>query len=127
MTADPIRTILDHYNIATAFPTAWPTEKDESDDSEPEVPVRSAPPKADRKPKSRYSVLERSGSERRSLVPGSEKTQDGVENLVQRDEADPLGATDSVVRTLRQKGLPVEEDERLRELPCTSTHWWTHS
>ena len=115
MMTDQTRTILNHYNIATPYPTSWPTEKDESDSSENEGPVNSAAKIASRKPKSRYSVLERSGSDRRSLVPGSQKTRDGVENLVQKDEPDPLGATDSVVRALRQKGLPVEEDQRLRE------------
>ena len=48
-------------------------------------------------------------------MPGTEKTGDGVENLVQKDEPDPLGGRDSVVRILRHKGLPVEDDQRLRE------------
>ena len=39
---------------------------------------------------------------------------DGLENLVQRDEPDPLGSTQSVVRILRQQGLPIQEDTRLR-------------
>ncbi|MCJ1313910.1 hypothetical protein MMC25_007590 [Agyrium rufum] len=105
--------ILNHYNIASLFPTEWPAEKDESEDSGAErekLPTKLAY----RKSKSRYTVLERSASDRRSLVPNSEKTRDGVENLVQRDEADPLGATDSVVRALKQRGLPVDEDQRLR-------------
>ena len=105
--------ILNHYNIAEPYPTEWPAEKD-SDVSEDEKPTRIAPRLAHRKSRSRYSALEPGRSDRRSLVPGSEKTRDGVENLVQRDEADPLGATDSVVRVLRQKGLPVDNDTRLR-------------
>ena len=108
-------TILNHYNIGTLYPTAWPEEKDESDLSENEKPDRQVTHLAHKHSKSRYSALERSGSDRRSLVPGSEKTGDGVENLVQKDEPDPLGGPESVVRLLRRKGLPVEEDQRLRK------------
>ncbi|KAK4690826.1 exocyst complex component 2, partial [Lecanoromycetidae sp. Uapishka_2] len=106
-------TILNHYNLANPYPTSWPAEKDESDASEDERPAASLSRQAVRRSKSRYSALERSESDRRSLVPGSQKLHDGQENLVQTDEPDPLGVTDSVVRVLRQKGLPVEEDQRL--------------
>lgn len=102
--------ILNHYNLTTPYPTTWPVEKDDSDASDDAFPVKPSI----RRSKSRYSALERSGSDRRSLVPGSEKTGDGVENLVQKDEADPLGNADSVVRVLRQKGIAVEDDQRLR-------------
>ena len=105
-------TILNHYNLTTSFPNAWPAEKDDSDASDIEQPVDSK--SGIRRSKSRYSALERSGSDRRSLVPGSQKLKDGQENLVQKDEPDPLGGNDTVVRMLRHKGLPVEEDTRLR-------------
>lgn len=113
--ANDDRVILNHYNITSPFPTEWPAENDDSDISESEPPLKAATQLAHSKSKSRYTVLERSGSDRRSLVPGSEKTRDGLENLVQRDEPDPLGATDSVVRALRQKGLPVYDDQVLRK------------
>jgi len=113
-------TILNHYNLTNPYPTAWPAEKDESDASEDERPVNGLARKGVRRSKSRYSALERSESDRRSLVPGSQKLRDGQENLVQKDEPDPLGATDSVVRVLRQKGLPVEEDQRLSEIETSS-------
>ena len=118
--ADQTRTILNHYNIATPFPTEWPAEKDESDASDTEKSSKAFMNPLVRRSKSRYSVLDRSGSDRRSLVPGSQKTRDGLENLVQKDESDPLGGSESVVRVLRQKGLPVEEDQRLREHLDTS-------
>ena len=105
--------VLNHYNIATPFPTQWPAEKDESD-SDDDLPPNGVANSLLRRSRSRYSALERSGSDRRTLVPGSEKTGDGIENLVQKDEADPLGGTDSVVRVLRHKGIPVEDDQRLR-------------
>ena len=105
-------TILNHYNLTTAFPNAWPAEKDDSDASDIEQPADKK--NGIRRSKSRYSALERIGSGRRSLVPGSQKLKDGQENLVQKDEHDPLGGKDTVVRALRHKGLPVEEDTRLR-------------
>ncbi len=113
--ASDVHTLLNHYNITTLYPTAWPAEKDESDASEDEQPTSKTRDLTHTRSKSRYSALIRSGSDRRSLVPGSEKTGDGIENLVQKDEPDPLGGPDSVVRILRQKGLPVEEDQRLRK------------
>ncbi|KAL8803084.1 MAG: hypothetical protein Q9182_003397 [Xanthomendoza sp. 2 TL-2023] len=115
MTSDE-HTLLNHYNLTTLYPTAWPAEKDESDASDEEKPASKPQTTrlAHQRSNSRYSVLARSTSDRRSLVPGSEKTGDGVENLVQKDEPDPLGAPDSVVRILKHKGIPVEEDQRLR-------------
>ena len=106
--------ILNRYNITTPFPTEWPAEKDESDDSDDGLPPKGVAMSLLRRSRSRYSALERSGSDRRTLVPGSEKTGDGLENLVQKDEADPLGGADSVVRALRLKGMPVDDDQRLR-------------
>jgi exocyst complex component 2 len=112
--ADYERTVLEHYQLSTAYPTEWPAEKDLSDasDEEGSKPARNG---FIRRSKSRYSVLERSASDRRSLVPGSQKTGDGLENLVQKDESDPLGTADSVVRILRSQGLPVQDDIALRE------------
>jgi exocyst complex component 2 len=110
--ADYERTVLDHYQLSTAYPVEWPAEKDMSDSSD-EDDKKSNRNGMIRRSKSRYSALERAASDRRSLLPGSQRTGDGVENLVQRDEPDPLGSTDSVVRILRQLGLPVQEDTKL--------------
>lgn len=112
---DEEHTILNRYNLVTPYPTAWPAEK-ESDVSDDDIPSKKGGKTSLRRSKTRYSALERSDSDRRSLVPGSEKIGDGVENLVQRDEADPLGGADSVVRVLRQKGIAVEDDQRLRKI-----------
>ncbi|KAF2747811.1 hypothetical protein M011DRAFT_525983 [Sporormia fimetaria CBS 119925] len=109
-------TLLNKYNIPTLFPSKWPVEKDQDSDSDD---LGDAPPRPDTKPlarrasRSRFSVLESPGSYQRKL-PGAEKSRDGVENLVQKDETDPLGTYPSVVQVLRQKGLPVEDDIRLR-------------
>lgn len=110
--ADYERIVLEHYQLSTAYPVEWPAEKDNSDasDEEETKPARNGI----RRSKSRYSALERAASDRRSVLPGSQRGDNGVENMVQRDEPDPLGTTDSVVRILRQLGLPVQEDPRLR-------------
>lgn len=111
--ADYGRRVLDHYQLSTAYPLEWPAEKDLSDDSDEEDSKQQRNGML-RRSKSRYSALERVTSDRKSLVPGSQKTGNGLENLVQRDEPDPLGTTESVVRILRQLGLPVQDDTRLR-------------
>ncbi|KAF2201976.1 hypothetical protein GQ43DRAFT_393120 [Delitschia confertaspora ATCC 74209] len=112
------------YNIATLYPTEWPAEKDVDSDEDSDDGVQTAqrsthvrqaslnPPNL-RKAKSRYSVLEHSPSVKNSL-PGVERTKNGVDNLVQKDEQDPLGVYPSVVGVLTQRGLPVEDDKKLR-------------
>ncbi|KAF2870861.1 exocyst complex component Sec5-domain-containing protein [Massariosphaeria phaeospora] len=104
--------LLNKYNIATLFPAQWPEDKDyDSDEDDAPAPTSTAQPP--RFSKSRYSVLESGGRYQRKL-PGVEKTRDGADNLVQKDEHDPLGSFPSVVQVLRQRGLPVEEDIKLR-------------
>ncbi|KAK8172693.1 putative exocyst complex component SEC5 [Phyllosticta citrichinensis] len=104
------RSLLEHYNIKTLYPSEWPAEKDDNDedDSENEGTKTSVPVRR----QSRYSVLQRSSL--RSSVPGSEKTKEGIDALVQKDEPDPLGNAPSVVQVLRQRGLPVDDDLKLR-------------
>lgn len=107
--------ILNKYNLSTLYPATWPDEKNEADeDDDLEEPPAPRPTfHAIRRSKSRFSVLEdRSRFSR--LVPGAERTKDGVDNLVQKDEQDPLGMYPSVVQVLRARNVPVEEDIKLR-------------
>lgn len=107
------RAVLDFYQISSLKPETlvqWPTEKDRDSDASEDESVKK---KANRR-KSRYQALERAVSTRSSFVPGSETSGSGVANLVQRDEPDPLGSTDSVVRTLKQLGVPLQDDLKLR-------------
>ena len=104
------RDVTAHYNLPEPFPTSWPAELDESEDEEPAQQAAVGV----RRSRSRYSALERSASDRRSILPGSQKTGDGRANLVQRDEADPLGGISTVIQSLKQRGLPIDEDVRLR-------------
>lgn len=109
--ADLERTVLDFYQISTLNPVQWPTEKDNNSDASDDEATKK---KVNRR-KSRYQALERAVSTRSSIVPGSENSGSGVANLVQKDEPDPLGTTDSVVRTLKHLGVPLQDDLRLRE------------
>ncbi|KAK4126095.1 hypothetical protein N657DRAFT_642863 [Parathielavia appendiculata] len=108
--ADLERTVLDFYQISTINPVQWPAEKDNDSDVSDEEMTKKMPNRR----KSRYQALERAVSTRSSIVPGSEISGSGVGNLVQRDEPDPLGTTDSVVRTLKHIGVPLQDDLRLR-------------
>lgn len=106
--ADLEREVLSHYNITTRFPNEWPTELDQSDDEEEDQKAGV------RRSRSRYSALERAASDRRTFIPGSQQTRDGKANVVQKDEPDPLGAQRSVITSLKQRGLPIDHDSRLR-------------
>jgi len=93
--------LLSHYNLNTLYPTSWPAEKDEEDAlHEDAVSVQGA--SLQRGPSVRYSV------------PGVQKSRDNIESLVQKDEADPLSGAPSIVHVLQQRGLPVEDNFRLR-------------
>lgn len=108
--------ILNKYNLTTLFPAQWPEEKDQADadeDSEEETATATATATLSRA-RSRFSVLEDRSRFSRS-IPGAERSKDGVETLVQKDEQDPLGMYASVVQVLRANALPVEDDVKLRE------------
>jgi exocyst complex component 2 len=108
--------ILNKYNLTTLYPAAWPDEKnkaDEEDEFEEAAPKAKAQPV--RRSTSRYSVLEPSSRYSRQ-VPGAERSKDGVETLVQKDEQDALGMYPSVVQVLRAKNIQVEDDIKLRRL-----------
>lgn len=101
--------IVNHYNLPSAFPEEWPAELDENDPSEDEDAQKSHP--KDRR--SRYFALERTSSYRGPYL-GSQKRADGRDNAIPTDEPDPLGLGDSVIWVLKKRGLPVDDDCRLR-------------
>jgi exocyst complex component 2 len=109
MASDLERTVLEFYRVSTFDLVEWPADKNNSDDSDGDDMKK----KANRR-KSRYQALERAVTNRNSVVPGSENAGKGVGNIVQKDEPDALGSTDSVVRTLKALGVPVQDDIRLR-------------
>lgn len=98
--------IAQFYNLPSAFPNEWPAQLDDEDGAEGAALQH-------RGSKSSYDVLGRSRS-RRSANLGPLMGNSGRENLVKDDEPDPLGSTGSVLNALKQRGLPVAEDSRLR-------------
>ncbi|KAI0438297.1 exocyst complex component Sec5-domain-containing protein [Xylaria telfairii] len=112
--ADLDRNVLDFYGISTLMPSTWPSEKnDKTDDSDSDREQQQQKKRINRR-KSRYDALERAVNNRASIIAGSETSATGVSNLVQRDEPDPLGSSDSVVRVLKDLGVPIQDDTRLR-------------
>jgi exocyst complex component 2 len=104
-------TLMSRYKIDNPYPTEWPAAKDHEDSDEDEALLPNPRPVLRRTSKSRYSVLERNS--RMTSVPGAERTKDGLENLVQRDEPDPLGRTTSVIQSLRRRAVEVDSDAKL--------------
>jgi exocyst complex component 2 len=105
--------IRHYYKLDNLFPDEWPADNDSDQDSSEDESLVPEPRRSRVASKSRFSAL---GSKRTS-VPGAERTKDGFENLVQRDEVDPLGSTNSVITTLRRKGIPIEADSKLSMRP----------
>ncbi|KAH6629437.1 exocyst complex component Sec5-domain-containing protein [Boeremia exigua] len=105
--------ILTKYNLTTLYPAAWPADKDKDAAEAGELSDDEASAAAVRRSRSRFSVLEARARFSRQ-VPGAERSKDGVETLVQKDEADPLGLYPSVVQVLRARSLAVEDDIKLR-------------
>lgn len=118
MSSDYERTILEFYQLPTSYPSEWPPEKDEHDSSGDE-----GDPKKHSRQKSRYQALESASGDGKGGVAAGRKGA-AVNNLVLKDEPDPLGTTDSVVRSLRENGLQVQDDVRLRE-SCMTRHCFT--
>lgn len=111
------RSVLDFYQISTAYPEVWPADKNnDSDASDGENNAAAAAvstkdkerkTKLNRR-KSRYQALERAATQRQSTLPSADKG-------VQRDEPDPLGTTDSVILALKRNGVKsVQDDPKLR-------------
>ncbi|TKA57280.1 hypothetical protein B0A55_11097, partial [Friedmanniomyces simplex] len=128
ITADQERRLLNHYKLTSLYPDTWPHQNDGDDDDtsdEEDTPIHSGGPvqkhpsplpgglaaggkPRDRNSSSRYRNIDRHASIRSagSII--------GSESVVQHDEPDPLGMTPSVAAELRKRGLPVEEDLKLR-------------
>ncbi|KAJ5247498.1 hypothetical protein N7468_002481 [Penicillium chermesinum] len=95
--------VASHYNLPSEYPEEWPAELDELDPDEEQSVEQSK----SRARKSRYFALERTPSDWRNF--GSRRGKDGRETA-QNDEPDPLGTGDSVLRTLKQKGLRLDDE-----------------
>jgi exocyst complex component 2 len=117
LSADQERRLLNHYKLTTLYPDTWPHQDDDnasdsSSDDDDSPGIRAAngaggPVRKISKNNSKYSSINRHASIRSSssLTPNS---------IVQADEPDPLGMAPSVAAELRRRGVPVEEDLKLR-------------
>ncbi len=113
--ADFERTVLEFYQLPSSYPYEWPAEKDAEDAATDETDAWGS-----NKRTSRYQALESAVNERRSFLNNADG-KGGMNNLVQRDEPDPLGSSDSVVRSLKNLGLPMQDDIRLRMYPTAAS------
>lgn len=104
------RDIVNHYNIATPFPDEWPAELDDNDDDSNAIDEVASPREdiSAQKHRSRYWALQ----PQTSGFPGQKSNK--RDNLVLKDESDPLGTSNSVVEALKLQGLPVEDNIALR-------------
>ncbi|KAJ6444382.1 Exocyst complex component Sec5 [Purpureocillium lavendulum] len=108
--ADFERTILEFYHLPTPYPSEWPAENDagysSGDDDHGTKPQRRM---------SRYQALESAIGGHRGTLSGTDASQSGgLGTMAQKDEPDPLGTSDSVVRSLKNLGLPLQDDLRMR-------------
>ncbi|KAI4739721.1 exocyst complex component Sec5 [Aureobasidium sp. EXF-12298] len=100
MSAEVERELLNHYKLDSLYPSEWPDRDDQDDyDSSGDNDATGTNHR-----ESKFAALHRSPS------AGAKR----ADNTVQKDEPDPLGIVPSVVHELRRRGLPVEENLRLR-------------
>lgn len=97
MAAEAERELLNHYKLDSLYPSEWPDRDDDDYDSDADKDANTTSQK-----ESKFAALDRTLSGRRT------------DSSVQKDEPDPLGIVPSVVHELRRRGLPVEENLRLR-------------
>ncbi|KAL1900356.1 Exocyst complex component S5 [Ceratocystis pirilliformis] len=97
------RKILEFYHLSTPFPIEWPAENSSDESEDEELKAKS------QRRKSRYQALEKA---RKSMMPKGRSSNNS--SAVHMDEPDPLGTSDSVVRSLRQMGIRIEDRPQLR-------------
>jgi exocyst complex component 2 len=107
--------LLNHYKLTSLYPDAWPHQDNESSNDEDEdAPADGTPPtrhasKLSTNSRSSYSKFR--NIDRHASIRSSTPT---AESLVQQDEADPLGKARSVATELKRRGLPVDDNLKLR-------------
>ncbi|KAK2846414.1 hypothetical protein FQN49_005746 [Arthroderma sp. PD_2] len=90
-----------YYNLPDPYPEEWPAELDCNSDDEEATSKNNG-----RRRSQMYSGLQ-SGRRDQERFKGDFRA-------VLKDEPDPLGGPDTILRTLRQRGLPID-DERVRK------------
>lgn len=95
--------ILNHYGLQSLDPRRWPEGLFEEAEQEANENQWTTTQRA----RKRMTTLGRAPS----LPSNSKKSQKAS---VQKDEVDPLGNSQSVVQALKYRGLPVDDDIKLR-------------
>lgn len=119
ITADRERELLNRYKLTSLYPEKWPSRADESsgEDSDDETLQQqnglaptctpSKPSTTSRSSVARFRNIDRHASIRSSAAADSE-------SVVQKDEVDALGMAPSVASELKRRGLPIDDNLKLR-------------
>ena len=117
ITANTERELLNHYKITSLYPEAWPRDdgdEDSTDDDETEQ-AKGAKGKPARHGSKMSIASQASFSKYRNLDRhASVRSNPTTESLVQQDEPDALGMRRSVAQELSRKGVPVQDNLKLR-------------
>lgn len=114
ISAEKERSLLNKYKLTSLYPDSWPHQDQDSSEEEEDsqtngnVPTRHASKLSvnSHSSFSKYRNIDRHASVR-------SETRDS-ESVVQKDEPDALGMTPSVAMELKRRGLPVEDNLKLR-------------
>ena len=110
------RQLLQHYHLPHLYPDTWPHQGNESSDDEDEEEEQTNGNTPVRHP-SKLSINSRSSLSKYRNIDRHASIRSGntdSESLVQHDEPDPLGRARSVAVELKRRGVPVEENLKLR-------------
>lgn len=105
-----------YYALPTPYPEEWPADLDDSDESESEAAASSAN-HARQQSQARYPGLGNDPGFKLSARRKSSK----ISGSVQKDEPDPLGGPGTIVRMLKQHGLPIEDEQIRNQFLLSST------
>lgn len=115
VSADRERQLLNKYKIPSLYPEKWPTRADDSSDDDDEAPASNGlspiPYNSKLSVNSRSSYSKYRNIDRHASVRSA--TRDS-ESLVRNDEPDALGMAPSVASELKRRGLPIDENLKLR-------------
>lgn len=119
-TAQTEQKLLNHYKLNTLYPDTWPHQDNESSDEEDEDAAGANGNVSSLGPNrhaSKLSTNSRSSYSKFRNIDRHASIRSGTptsESVVQQDEADPLGKASSVANEVKRRGLPVDENLRLR-------------
>ena len=119
ISANRERDLLSRYKLQTLYPDSWPHENnsedsDEEDNRDNGEHTRATTGKRARSG-SKLPIASQSGlNQYRTLDRRASVRSNPADVLVQQDEPDPLGMRHSVGQELQRKGLPVQDNVKLR-------------